>query len=1076
MTRTSLTGKTLLAAVSAITFGLLAGEAAAQTLHSANYLGGGVWEQDANWSTTVYPNNGRTRPDANGNPIPGPNPIYNANLDHPTPCTLAIGVRIQTLNVLAGSTLNLSGSVWANTGFGNAGLITLNSTGNFTGMLRAGANSNVVDGGEIFMSDSFSNSVTAGAGGKILTISAGGRIRGAGNVNAYHGDDVRAYFQIVNHGLIEAMQPNNAMRINLTDDAAFTDAMVNDGTLRASSSGVLYILAPFGSNENVLNEGGTIEAIDNGTVRLQGKATITGGTLATSGNGTIRGDVPGSSGGTFKDLTNTGTMVIAQDETFGLAGTFTNNGLVRIDATTTSGSGLLMRGATVALNGTGLIAMDGGAGIAGGDAVGQTAVVGSGLTIRGKGIIGTNNSNFLYKALNLVNRGLIDATGPLTIFTGTDTTVTNDGGTLRASDGGQLHFSNAGAGVVLNTGGTVKALADSVVRVNNLVTLEGGTVTTSGSGTIRGGVNSGGTLKNVTSTGSVAIGAAETLGLAGTFVNNGSVTIDGSAQLNNTVLVVRDDVTLAGSGLVTMSGGYYGAVIANEAFSGKTLTVSPGVTIRGDGHFQTKLVNQGTIDATNYMLFALNNYFVRDTFNNGGILRARSGSYIEVNGNGPVTFSNEGLMEALSNSTIKFTGGAKLTNYAGGTIQLEDGTFDVAAGVDLDGGELVGRGTFTGPVRNNGGTVAPGLSAGKIIVNGNYTQSADGVLEIEIGGKLPGEKHDQLQVNGTATIGGTLRLRLSGQFTPSSSDVFTIVASQAAIQGAFANVANGARLKTADGFGSFKVTYNVVDNAALSQNVTLSDFRLALNKYDFNLDGNADYLLYNPSTRRAAIWLLDQTKKASSAFVDRLIPRGYKIVDSADFNADRMPDLLLFNATTGETKIWFLTGKTRTGVATGPTIGNGYTLIGAADFDRDGDPDYLLYNPSTRRTAIRFLNGTTFVRSALGPVITVGFMPVAAGDFNSDGFPDLALFKAANGQTAIWHLNGASKTFEKPGPTIPEGYVLKGVATFPGDLKSDFVLVNPSTRQTRIWYLDGTNVAEKVKGPTLAPGFALVAP
>ena len=121
------------------------------------------------------------------------NPTYDVVIGNPSLCTLGRFVRVQTVNVLQGSTLNLgnNGYLWANTGFGNAGLITLNSTGKFSGLLRASGNSNVVAGGEIFMSDHAANSVTAGAGGKVLTIFTGGRIGGAGSINQYHGDDIR---------------------------------------------------------------------------------------------------------------------------------------------------------------------------------------------------------------------------------------------------------------------------------------------------------------------------------------------------------------------------------------------------------------------------------------------------------------------------------------------------------------------------------------------------------------------------------------------------------------------------------------------------------------------------------------------------------------------------------------------------------------------------------------------------------------------------------------------------------------------------------------------------------------------
>jgi hypothetical protein len=821
------------ARVLSICFALLACTAKADHF-VANWLENnlGIWQQDGVWSTSAYPNNGHTIPGANGQPVPGPNPTYDVLIANSSPCTLGIFARVETVNVFQGATLNVgnNGYLWANTGFGNAGLITLNSNGNFTGLLRATANSNVVAGGEIFMTDHASNSVTAGAGGKILTISAGGRIRGAGNINAYHGDDIRTYFQIVNHGLIEALHPNNPLRVQLTPDPVFTNAMINDGTLRASGPAVLRISAPFGTPGNILNDGGTIEAVDNGTVRLQNTATITGGILATSGNGTIRGDAsPG--GGTFKDLTNIGTMVIGQEETMGVAGTFTNNGLVRIDATTTAGSGLLLRGSPVVLTGSGLIAMDGGAGIAGGDGPGQTAIIGSALTIRGKGIIGTNNSNFLYKGLNLVNQGLIDATGPLTMFTNTSqsTEITNNGGTLRASNGGQLNFNgDFTPGRVLNSGGTVEALDGSIVRVNNLVTIEGGTVTSSGTGTIRGGApntNLSGTLKNVTNNGSVAVPPGELLGVAGAFINNGSVRIEASSN-QDAALVVREDVTLAGSGSFTMIGGFR-AIFAGADAAGRTVTVTPGFTIRGDGrigdnssifqHKTLRLVNQGTIDAPGYMWIGVNSSQNANFSNNGGLLRLGSGGYMEVNGPGTVTNSNGGTIEVRSGGNVQFVGGATLANYdsatqtlTGGTYFANSGTLNLnigqvktnAATVILSGASaqftpinsmtqndgifVLTNGatrTFSGTTGISARSDAPSATfpnAGTLVIgqnssiniNGDFAQGANGKLEVVIGSA---SQPTALNVTGAASLAGTLEVKLAPGYTPPAGTNFPIL-------------------------------------------------------------------------------------------------------------------------------------------------------------------------------------------------------------------------------------------------------------------------------------------------------------
>ena len=790
----------------------------------------GIWQQDGVWSTSAYPNNGHFILDSNNNPVPGPNPTYDVVLGISDPCTLTANVQIQTLNVLQGATLNLGnqGYLWANTGFGNAGLITLNSTGNFSGLLRASANSNVVNGGIIFMSDHFSNSVTAGSTGKVLTISPGGTIRGAGAINEYHGDDRRTFFQIVNHGLIEAMQPNNALRVQLTNDPAFAVAMINDGTLRATGPGVLHI-STLGTLENVSNDGGIIEAIDTGTVRLKLDATVTGGTLATSGNGTIRGDFPNSSGGTFNNVLNTGIMAVGDRENFGIAGTFTNNGVVRLDGAAELSTGLVMRGNSVTLTGTGLIAMNGGCGIGGGDTVGQTAIISPGFTIRGRGTIGTDNSLYLHKALNVVNQGLIDATGPLTIFVRADqnSQLTNDGGTLRASNGGVLNF-NCGfsGGLVLNSGGTVEALAGSTVRVNDLVTLEGGTITTSGTGVIRGGVpERGGTLKNVTSTGTVAIGPKEFLHLADTFTNNGLVRFEGTPA-GGASLLLRNDVTLAGTGVFAMDGQQAG--IAGIDVVGRTMTVAPAAIIRGGGtigvfnsnfaHKILNVVNQGLIEATTGLTIFVRDNQGSNVANNAGTLRAAPGSVLEFNGAGTVANNNGGIVEALSNSTIQFINGAAFINNAGGTIGLNGGTINAAAGVDLDGGQLIGNGTFTGPIRNNGGSVAPGFSAGKITINGNYTQGANGVLNMEIGGTAPGTGYDQLQVSGTATLGGTLNVTLINGFQPAVGDVFQIIAPNA-FSGAFATI-NTVGFSGTVTYSSSGITLTVNSSAGFPLNIS----------------------------------------------------------------------------------------------------------------------------------------------------------------------------------------------------------------------------------------------------------------
>ena len=83
----------------------------------------------------------------------------------------------------------------------------------------------------------------------------------------------------------------------------------------------------------------------------------------------------------------------------------------------------------------------------------------------------------------------------------------------------------------------------------------------------------------------------------------------------------------------------------------------------------------------------------------------------------------------------------------------------------LPGGVLSGRGTIHGNTIN-GGRLQPGHSPGIITIDGDYTQSADGSLEIEVGGLTPGTGHDQVQVSGQASLDGAFEFPIVNGFVP----------------------------------------------------------------------------------------------------------------------------------------------------------------------------------------------------------------------------------------------------------------------------------------------------------------------
>ena len=113
-------------------------------------------------------------------------------------------------------------------------------------------------------------------------------------------------------------------------------------------------------------------------------------------------------------------------------------------------------------------------------------------------------------------------------------------------------------------------------------------------------------------------------------------------------------------------------------------------------------------------------------------------------------FSKEGEGTLIANSDFLINNAAAIN---GGTL-AQNGTLSAADGLTIAGNTmLAGTGVIDADVSNQG-TVNPGMSdPGSLTINGNYTQSPSGQLTIEVASP---EEFDQLVVNGTASLAGTL--------------------------------------------------------------------------------------------------------------------------------------------------------------------------------------------------------------------------------------------------------------------------------------------------------------------------------
>ena len=151
------------------------------------------------------------------------------------------------------------------------------------------------------------------------------------------------------------------------------------------------------------------------------------------------------------------------------------------------------------------------------------------------------------------------------------------------------------------------------------------------------------------------------------------------------------------------------------------------------------------------------------------------------------TFTNDGAVRVDSGSVVAAT-----TDYvqAGGETLLVETSSALSAGgtVTVTGGTLAGIGTVTGALHADGGSVAPGVDPGTpgvLNVDGDYTQSAGGRLDVDIAGTTPGTEHDQLAVTGTATLDGTVGVTPADGYDPAGGTQYTVL-DAAAVSGGFA--------------------------------------------------------------------------------------------------------------------------------------------------------------------------------------------------------------------------------------------------------------------------------------------------
>lgn len=398
------------------------------------------------------------------------------------------------------------------------------------------------------------------------------------------------------------------------------------------------------------------------------------------------------------------------------------------------------------------------------------------------------------------------------VFTNTTAQTMNNAisgaGQLIMNGAGQLVISNANtftggsainAGrVTLNDGAglgtgliTVNApgeLGIGNVTVANAITGAGRIVKTASGNASLTGANTGFSGVLAIDAGSVQIGAANALGTGSVALNGSSnrliVSTPNAVTLAN-VIGGTGGVEVAGGGFVTLSGAnsYSGGsfVTSGRLHAASNSSVGTGtINLTSNGQFSFDAGNQANTITGAGLVVKLGtgsgsltgtNTHSGGTLISAGTLTAASmagfgSGAVQVNATGTLTMTNTGTLafaNALSGAGALRMAGTGRLDFANAfsirNLFVDTGRVRLNAAATTDAtvasaGTLDGTGRIIGSLTSSG-IVAPGNSIGTLTVQGNYTQNASGVLEVEFDGS---GNIDLLDVTGNATLnGGTIR-------------------------------------------------------------------------------------------------------------------------------------------------------------------------------------------------------------------------------------------------------------------------------------------------------------------------------
>lgn len=370
-----------------------------------------------------------------------------------------------------------------------------------------------------------------------------------------------------------------------------------------------------------------------------------------------------------------------------------------------------------------------------------------------------------------------------TSATGGDMFIGNSGdGTLHVLNGGRVHSardiriatSSSAVGTV-DVGGNFGVFFTFLTADRNLDISRNDSIFAGGDASLT--LNSGGIASAADLT---RIGDAD--GGSGTLAINTGGVLNGSG------------VVIAPNGTLVMGGGFASPDDPIDNLAGGVIT--------GFGTIDSGIDNAGTITPTGTGL-VINGVLANTTsdlisgtkinFGPGGGYEGSGTCEADITGDAASHIALTGTLEIGRNTTAGFSyngdidvGGNILklvdSNGAvlGGTCDttINSGRIECPTGIGLsNGGSITGDGLFTGDMVVSGllDPHRPNASGGLFTVQGDLVMNPTGIVDIEIGGTPGGPNNDKVVVSGTASFGGTIRVKLKNGFVPQKGQQFIAV-------------------------------------------------------------------------------------------------------------------------------------------------------------------------------------------------------------------------------------------------------------------------------------------------------------